>query len=77
MKKILVVKDPDCEVGFNVLCNYCATIQENLENEVMVVPIWPSGDISLIDDDNEIELIMANLKELVEDWGEKKEQNGE
>ena len=77
MKKILVVKDPECEVGFNVLCDYCAAIQENLGNEVMVVPIWPSGDVSLIDDTDEIELIMADLKELIEDWGEKKEQNGE
>ena len=77
MKKILVVKDPECEVGFNVLCDYCATIQENLGNEVMVIPIWPSGEVSLIDDTDEIELIMADLKELIEDWGEKKEQNGE
>ena len=77
MKKILVVKDPECEVGFNVLCDYCAAIQENLGNEVMVIPIWPSGEVSLIDDADEIELIMADLKELIEDWGEKKEQNGE
>lgn len=68
MKKILVVKDPECEVGFNVLCDYCAAIQENLGNEVMVVPIWPSGDVSLIDDTDEIELIMTDLKELVEDY---------
>lgn len=68
MKKILVVKDPECEVGFNVLANYCATIQEHIGNEVMVIPIWPSGEVSLIDDTDEIELIMADLKELIEDY---------
>lgn len=72
MKKILVVKDPECEVGFDVLANYCATIQEHIGNEVMVIPIWPSGEVSLIDDADEIELIMADLKELIEDYDNNK-----
>lgn len=72
MKKILVVKDPECEVGFDVLANYCATIQEHIGNEIMVVPIWPSGEVSLIDDADEIELIMADLKELIEDYDNNK-----
>ena len=67
MKKLLFIKDPEHEVGFDILCDYCATIQDRLGEEVAVIPIWPTGEVELIGDKRKLKLHVKNLKEMLEE----------
>lgn len=67
MKKILFIKDPEMEVGFDVLCNYCATVQERVGNEIIVLPIWPHGEADIIGDKRKLKLIIKELREVLDD----------
>lgn len=67
MKKILFVKDRENEVGFDVLCNYCAKIQERLGQEVVVLPIWPNGEVDLIGDKRQMKLLVKDIREALND----------
>lgn len=70
MRKIIVVSDPEFEVGFEVLANYCRAVQELFNpNETVVLPIWPSGKIEIIDGNKEkVKLLFKTLNELIEEF---------
>ena len=67
MKKMLFVKDPEGEVGFDVLCNYCAVIQERLGQEVIVLPLWPNGEAELVGDKRQMKLFIKNIREMLDE----------
>lgn len=67
MKKILVISDPEFEMGFSDVCQYCQVVQERLGNEVFVLPIWPHGRAELIDDVNDIELHIKNISDIIKE----------
>lgn len=64
MKQILVIKDPECEVGFDALCNYAQAVQEHLGSQITVLPIWPHGEMQLLGDKRQMKLVVKELKEL-------------
>lgn len=65
-KQILVIKDPECEVGFDTLCEYTATIAERVQDEnTVVIPIWPHGEMELIGDKRKMKLFVKNYKEIL------------
>lgn len=67
MKKILMVRDPEQEVGFKVLTDYCEIIQEKLGADVQVLPIWPHGEMELIGDKRKLKLVRKQLREVLEE----------
>lgn len=68
MKQILVIKDPECEVGFDVLSDYCRQVQLYLGSEVQVLPIWPHGEMELIGDKRKMKLAIKELKEVIAEF---------
>lgn len=71
MRRIMVISDPENEVGFSVLTSYCEQVQTLFNpNELLVLPFWPSGKIELIDgnDKQSIELIRKTLTELITEF---------
>ena len=68
MKQILVIRDPECEVGFDVLSEYCSQVQRYLGNEVQVLPIWPHGEVELIGDKRKMKLLMKDLKDIISEF---------
>ena len=68
MKQILVISDPEVEVGFNVLCDYCSEIQKAVGKDVVVLPMWPHGKVDLVGDKRKMKLIIKELKEAIEEF---------
>lgn len=66
-KQILMVRDPEQEVGFKVLTDYCEIIQEKLGANVQVIPMWPHGEMELIGDKRKMQLIKKQLREVLEE----------
>ena len=66
MRDILIVKDSDNEVGFDVVCKYCAVLQDRLGLDTIVIPIWPQGDIKLITKEAERKILVKELKEVLQ-----------
>lgn len=75
MKRLLVINDPECEVGFSPLCDYCSIVQERLGDDVVVLPIWPHGSIELIDDENKIKLTIKHIQDLLNEFDELSEDD--
>lgn len=67
MKQILVIKDPENQVGFTALCQYAEAVQERLGGQVAVLPIWPDGEMELIGDKRKMKLLIKTLEDIVED----------
>lgn len=68
MKQILVIKDTENEVGYHALCDYAQAVADRLAGEdILVLPIWPHGDIELIGDKRKMKLVIKELKELISD----------
>lgn len=67
MKQILVIKDPNDQVGFEVLCRYAEAVQKRLGSQVAVLPIWPDGEVELIGDKRKMKLLVKTLEDIVED----------
>lgn len=68
MKQILVIKDPECEVGFDVLCDYCGQVQTYLGKDIQVIPMWPHGEIELIGDKRRAKLVTKELKDVIAEY---------
>lgn len=68
MKQILVISDPEVEVGFNVLCDYCSKVQMAVGKDVIVLPMWPHGKVDLVGDKRKMKLIIKELKEAIEEF---------
>lgn len=66
-KQILMVRDPEQEVGFKVLTDYCEIIQEKLGTNVQVIPMWPHGEMELIGDKRKMQLVKKQLREVLEE----------
>ena len=66
-KQILVISDPEVEVGFNVLCDYCNEVQNVVGKDVVVLPMWPHGKVDLIGDKRKMKLTIKELKEAIEE----------
>ena len=64
INKILVVKDPENEVGFDTLCEYSENVQKVLGSNVLVLPVWPKCDIELLDisDEDDVEFHISTIK---------------
>jgi hypothetical protein len=78
MKKLLVVKDPNMEVGFDALCSYCQAVHNMINDpEVLVLPVWPHGEVALIDDADEVELHIATLREVLDRFEIEKGEDNE
>lgn len=67
---MLVISDPEEEVGFDVLCQYCGQVAGVVGNDCLVLPMWPHGKVELIDNTNEIETVITNLKSILEQYEE-------
>ncbi|MEY8366553.1 hypothetical protein AALA22_13020 [Anaerovoracaceae bacterium 41-7] len=65
-KKILIIKDPNGEVGFNVLCEYCQVVQNQIGADILVLPMWQTGEAQIIDDKNEMELFIKTYREMMD-----------
>lgn len=66
-KQILCIKDPECEVGFDVVCQYASAVAKQLEGEpILVLPMWPHGEIELIGDKRKMKLIVKEYKKMLE-----------
>jgi hypothetical protein len=68
VKQILIIKDPDNEVGFDVLTNYAAAVQARLGNSVFVLPMWPHGEAELLGDKRKMKLAVKEFKEILEEY---------
>ncbi|MGF6375005.1 hypothetical protein M2140_000039 [Clostridiales Family XIII bacterium PM5-7] len=75
LKQLLVISDPEQEVGFEVLTDYCRTIQQLLGLNVAVLPIWPHGKVELVGDKGEIEIKIKTLKEAIDELELELEKN--
>lgn len=67
MKQILVVNDPELEVDFETLCEYCAIIQERLGSSIAVIPMWPHGKIELIGDKRKMKLQIKRIQDVLKE----------
>lgn len=67
MKQILVISDPELEVDFDTLCNYCAVVQERLGSSVAVLPIWPHGKAELIGDKRKMKLQIKHIQDVLKE----------
>lgn len=65
MRQILLIKDPDCELPFENVCQYAEAVQERLGSSVAVLPIWPHGEMELIGDRRKMKLTIKTVKELL------------
>lgn len=67
INKILVIKDPENEVGFSTLCEYSENVQKVLGNNVLVLPVWPKCDIELLDigDEDNVEFHISTIKSAI------------
>lgn len=67
MRQILLIKDPDCELPFENVCQYAEAVQERLGSSVAVLPIWPHGEMELIGDRRKMKLTIKTVKELLDE----------
>lgn len=75
MKQILVIRDPDYEVGFDVVCEFARSVALRLKDEpVLVLPMWPHGKVELIGDKRKMKLIVKEYKELLAEMEEMLEE---
>lgn len=71
-KQILVIKDPEMEIGFQALCDYAQVVADRLQdNSVLVLPMWPHGEISLVGDRRQMKLTIKTYKELLQEFEER------
>lgn len=67
-KQILVIKDPEKEVGFDVVCDYARAVAEYMKGEnVVVLPLWPHGEVELIGDKRKMKLFIKEYKKLLDE----------
>ena len=70
-KQILVIKDPEMELGFQALCDYSQAVADRLQdNNVLVLPLWPHGEIELIGDKRQMKLTIKTYKDLLQEFEE-------
>lgn len=77
-KQILLIKDPEHEVGFDVLCEFSYQVAKSLQGEpIVVIPMWPHGEMELIGDKRKIKLITKEYKKLIEEMEKTTQEEGE
>lgn len=69
IKQLLVIRDPEDEVGFDVLVKYCEIVQNIVGNEdIQVLPIWPHGEVELINNNEGAKLKIAQIKDVIKEF---------